>query len=384
MNQFFKILTCPKCNREYPINELQNLCICGAPLLAYIQVENKSDPLDMIIFDDESLWRYRKLLPINDENNRVTLGEGMTPLKLEVELGTVLGLDNLFLKDEGVNPTGSFKDRGMAVAISRASELGVTKVSLPSAGNAGVAAAAYADAAGMECSVFIPDDTPLSFSEGCQEYGASVSPVKGTITDAGRAMSETLDKSWFNLSTLKEPYRVEGKKTMGYELAEQLDWKLPDVILYPTGGGTGLIGMWKAFDEMEKLGWIGNERPKMVTVQSKGCAPIVKAFHEGKDFAEHWENAKTNALGLRVPSAAGDFLMLEALRKSEGTAIVVSEDEIIEGIRIVEKHTELSPAPEGGAAVIAVKKLVENQFLNGTESVLVFITGSKEKYSDLY
>ena len=324
------------------------------------------------------------MLPINDENERVTLGEGMTPLKREVELGTVLGLDKLILKDEGVNPTGSFKDRGMAVAITRAKELGVTKVSLPSAGNAGVAAAAYANAAGMECSVFIPDDTPSSFSKSCHEYGANVSMVKGTVADAEKAMTETLDDSWFNLSTLKEPYRVEGKKTMGYELAEQLDWKLPDAIIYPTGGGTGLIGMWKAFDEMEKLGWIGKERPKMVSVQSEGCAPIVKAFHEGKDFAEHWENAKTNALGLRVPSAVGDFLMLRALRESEGTAIAVSEEEIIAGIRLVEKHTGLSPAPEGGAAVIAVKKLVENQFLKETESVLVFITGSKEKYSELF
>ena len=384
MNRLFKTLTCPKCGREYPINELQNLCNCGAPLLAYIQVEAETNPLEMIITEDESLWRYRKLLPIKNENDRVTLGEGMTPLKREAELGSLLGLDNLYLKDEGVNPTGSFKDRGMTVALSRAKELGVTKVSLPSAGNAGVAAAAYADAAGMECWVFIPDDTPSSFSKSCLEYGANVTKVKGTITDAGLMMSETLDESWFNLSTLKEPYRVEGKKTMGYELAEQLDWKLPDVILYPTGGGTGLIGMWKAFDEMEKLGWIDGERPKMVSVQSEGCAPIVKAFHEGKDFAEPWDNAKTNALGLRVPSAVGDFLMLRALRESGGTAIAVSEDEIIEGIRLVEKHTKLSPAPEGGAAVIAAKKLVENRFLKGAESVLLFITGSKEKYSELY
>ena len=384
MNRLFKTLTCPKCGREYPINELQNLCNCGAPLLAYIQVEAETNPLEMIITEDESLWRYRKLLPIKNENDRVTLGEGMTPLKREAELGSLLGLDNLYLKDEGVNPTGSFKDRGMTVALSRAKELGVTKVSLPSAGNAGVAAAAYADAAGMECWVFIPDDTPSSFSKSCLEYGANVTMVKGTITDAGLMMSETLDESWFNLSTLKEPYRVEGKKTMGYELAEQLDWKLPDVILYPTGGGTGLIGMWKAFDEMEKLGWIDGERPKMVSVQSEGCAPIVKAFHDGKDFAEPWDNAKTNALGLRVPSAVGDFLMLRALRESGGTAIAVSEDEIIEGIRLVEKHTEINPAPEGGAAVIAARKLVENDFLEGTESVVVFITGSKEKYSELY
>ena len=384
MNRLFKTLTCPKCGREYPINELQNLCNCGAPLLAYIQVEAETNPLEMIITEDESLWRYRKLLPIKNENDRVTLGEGMTPLKREAELGSLLGLDNLYLKDEGVNPTGSFKDRGMTVALSRAKELGVTKVSLPSAGNAGVAAAAYADAAGMECWVFIPDDTPSSFSKSCLEFGANVTKVKGTITDAGLMMSETLDESWFNLSTLKEPYRVEGKKTMGYELAEQLDWKLPDVIIYPTGGGTGLIGMWKAFDEMEKLGWIDGERPKMVSVQSEGCAPIVKAFHDGKDFAEPWDNAKTNALGLRVPSAVGDFLMLRALRESGGTAIAVSEDEIIEGIRLVEKHTKLSPAPEGGAAVIAARKLVENDFLEGTESVVVFITGSKEKYSELY
>ncbi len=384
MNQLFKNLTCSKCDRQYLINEIQNLCICGAPLLAPIQVESQTNPNALIISEDDTIWRYRKMLPMNDEKNIITLGEGMTPLIHADELGKKLGLNNLILKDEGVNPTGSFKDRGMAVAITRAKELGVTKVSLPSAGNAGVAAAAYAKSAGMECSVYIPDDTPSSFSKGCYEYGANVSMVKGTITDAGRAMSEDLDDSWFNLSTLKEPYRVEGKKTMGYELAEQLDWKLPDVIVFPTGGGTGLIGTWKAFDEMEMLGWIGKERPKMVSVQSEGCAPIVKAFHDGKDSAEPWENAKTNALGLRVPSAIGDFLMLKALRESNGTATAVSEGDIVQGVHLIEKHTVLSPAPEAGAALIATKNLIKSGFLNGNENVLVLITGSKERYSELY
>lgn len=336
--------------------------------------------IEDIISEDDSLWRYRNFLPLEDNANIVTLGEGFTPLFHANELGSVLGMSELLLKDEGLNPTGSFKDRGMTMAITRAKELGISKVSLPSAGNARVSAAAYAKEAGMECKVYIPEDTPVSFAEAAQHLGAQVTMIKGTISDAGKAMKEELDESWFDLSTLKEPYRIEGKKTMGYELAEQMDWRLPDVILYPTGGGTGIIGMWKAFDELEQLGWINSFRPKMVSVQSEGCAPIVKAFKEGKEYAEKWENAETKAYGLRVPSAIGDFLILKVVRESDGIAVSVSEDQISEGVSYIKEHTEINPCPEGGAALIAVNKLKNNGFLRGNEKVLVFITGNGEKY----
>ena len=380
MNPLFQNLVCSKCGRDYPLNEPVNLCECGGPLLVPLQTDLRDGSIEDIIRDDESLWRYRNFLPLEDSENIVTLGEGVTPQFRVNELGNELGIGDLYLKDEGVNPTGSFKDRGMAVAITRAKELGISKVSLPSAGNAGVSAAAYANEAGMECKVYLPEDTPLSFAKATQNYGAQVTMIKGTIADAGKAIKEELDGNWFDLSTLKEPYRIEGKKTMGYELAEQMGWSLPDVIVYPTGGGTGLIGMWKAFGELEELGWIDSFRPKMVSVQSDGCAPIVKAFEGGKEYADYWENAETKAYGLRVPAAVGDFLILKAIRESNGIAVSVSEVEIRDGVSLIEKYTKLKPAPEGGAALIAVKKLNESGFLKGSEKVLVFITGNSEKY----
>ncbi len=345
-----------------------------------LQKNSTDGSIEDIISEDKSLWRYRNFLPLEESKNIVTLGEGNTPQFRVSELGNAVGIVDLYLKDEGVNPTGSFKDRGMSVAITRAKELGISKVALPSAGNAGVSAAAYAKEAWMECKVYIPEDTPSSFAEATENFGAELTMTKGTIADASKAMKKELDGDWFDLSTLKEPYRIEGKKTMGYELSEQMNWELPDVIVYPTGGGTGLIGMWKAFGEMEQLGWIDNFRPKMVSVQSEGCAPIVKAFEEGKEYAEHWENAETNAYGLRVPSAVGDFLILNAIRKSDGTAVSVSEDQSREGVTLIEEHTTLKPCPEGGAALIAVKKLRNTGFLEGNEKVLVFITGNGEKY----
>jgi len=380
LNPKFKNLICSKCSREYPINKSINLCDCGGPLLVPLQKYKPDGNIDDIISEDDSLWRYRSFLPLEDNANIVTLGEGDTPLFHADELGNAVGISELYLKDEGVNPTGSFKDRGMSVAITRAKELRISKVSLPSAGNAGVSAAAYAKEAGIECKVYIPEDTPSSFAEATEMFGAEITMIKGTIADAGKLMKQELDGSWFDLSTLKEPYRIEGKKTMGYELAEQMNWSLPDVIVYPTGGGTGLIGMWKAFEELEQLGWIDNFRPKMVSVQSDGCAPIVKAFKEGKEYAEPWKNAETKAYGLRVPSAVGDFLILNAIRESNGTAVSVSEDQIREGVSLIEEHTELKPCPEGGAALIAVNKLKNSGFLEGDEKVLVFITGNGEKY----
>ena len=383
MNKFYKFLTCPKCGRKYPINEPVNLCVCGGPLLAKLNVAGNPPLKESSIDDIDSMWRYGKLLPVENEKAKVTLGEGWTPLNAYQELGDELGIEDLYLKDESVNPTGSFKDRGMSMAITRAKELGITKVALPSAGNAGVSAAAYSHSAGIECAVFMPDDTPSSFTDSCIEYGAHVELIKGDISDAAAAMTEILRDGWFNLSTLKEPYRIEGKKTMGYELAEQMDWRLPDVVIYPTGGGTGMIGMWKAFQELESFGWIGNKKPKMVSVQSEGCAPIVRAFEDGKSDAEFWQNADTKALGLRVPSAVGDFLILGAIRESGGIAIAVSEQEIDEGVNLTRKHSGIDPAPEAGAAVSAVKNLLKNRFLTGSEKVVVFITGSGEKYGML-
>jgi len=383
LNKFYKILSCPKCGREYPVSKPVNLCICGSPLLAEMNVSGDPPLKESSIHDIDSMWRYGKLLPVENEASKVTLGEGWTPLIVSQELGDELGIENLYLKDESVNPTGSFKDRGMSMAITRAKELGISKVALPSAGNAGVSAAAYAHSAGIECAVFIPDDTPSSFTDSCKKYGAEVELLKGNISDSANAMREILRDGWFDLSTLKEPYRIEGKKTMGYELAEQMDWHLPDVVIYPTGGGTGMIGMWKAFQEMESLGWIGAQKPRMVSVQSEGCAPIVRAFEEGKTDAGFWQNADTKALGLRVPSAVGDFLILNAVRESGGTAIAVSEEEIDEGVNLTKKHSGIDPAPEAGAAVIAVKKLLKNRYLTGSEKVAVFITGSGEKYGML-
>ena len=280
------------------------------------------------------LWRYREVLPVENDDNIVSLGEGFTPLLRAERLGNRLGVDRLYIKDESQNPTQSFKARGMSAAVSMAKELGAKKLAAPSAGNAAGALAAYAARAGLECFIFMPRDTPRANVVECEQTGAHVTLMDGLITDCGAEVARRKDdEGWFDVSTLKEPYRVEGKKTLGYELAEQLDWNLPDVIVYPTGGGTGLIGMWKAFDEMEQMGWIGSKRPRMVTVQAGGCAPIVRAFEEGKRFAEEFANANTLASGLRVPRAIGDFMILDALRESGGTAVAVTDEELTGGDR---------------------------------------------------
>lgn len=383
MFSYFDHLECSACLTTYASTALMNLCTCGAPLLARYRLEEAATALDRDQLEGQTLWRYHAMLPVQSPAGVVTLGEGMTPLLRAERLGKRLGLNHLYIKDESLNPTGSFKARGLALAIARAAELGVTRVAIPSAGNAGGATAAYAARAGLESYVFMPRDVPRAFIVECQINGAHVELVDGLITDAGRRVAAGRDEyGWFDLSTLKEPYRVEGKKTMGYELAEQFDWELPQVIIYPTGGGTGLIGMWKSFDEMEALGWIDSHRPRMVSVQAAGCAPIVRAFESGATHAEPWQNAATMAAGLRVPSAVGDALMLRALRDSEGTAVAVSEAEILWGVKEIGQSEGLFVCPEGGAALAGIRRLVEQGWIDREERVVLFNTGSGLKYLD--
>jgi threonine synthase len=327
------------------------------------------------------LWRYHELLPVRDSSQVLSLGEGFTPLIHSCRLGPDLGMKSLFIKDESLNPTGSFKARGLCVAISRAQELGVREVVIPSAGNAGSAAAAYAARAGMSAHVFMPADVPEPFLLECRAYGADVHLVEGLITECGRKAEEEARRfGWFPLSTLREPYRIEGKKTMGFEIAEQLGWQLPDVILYPTGGGTGLIGLWKSFEELKGLGWGEGLRPRMVAVQAAGCAPIVRAFEAGEKSARPWENARTIAAGLRVPSAFGDSLMLHALRDSHGTAAAVGDEELLHGQKELAQKEGVFACPEGGATVAALKHLLRSGWISSQERVVLFNTGTGLKY----
>jgi threonine synthase len=385
---FLSHLECGLCGERLEADRLWNLCPkCQKPLLARYDLEAARAAVDRssISRREPSLWRYHELLPVRDLKFELCLGEGFTPLFHAQRLGGEIGFENLSIKDEGLNPTGSFKARGLSVAVSRAWELGVRAVSIPTAGNAGCAMSAYAALAGIEAHVFMPADVPKPFINECRVLGAQVTLVNGLITDCGKAAREGVEKHGrFDVSTLKEPYRLEGKKTMGYELAEQMGWTLPDVIVYPTGGGTGLVGMWKAFDEMEGLGWIGPRRPRMVTVQSDGCAPIVKAFHEGKEFAEPWPNARTIADGLRVPAAVGDFLILRALRESGGTAVAVSDGEILKGTYLMGKTQGIWPAPEGGATLAASIELRKQGWIGAGETVVLFNTGNGAKYSHVW
>jgi threonine synthase len=382
-------LECALCGLRHEANVLQNLCReCGKPLLVRYDLGKAAETLtkESLKTREASLWRYREVLPLVDEANLVSLGEGWTPLFKTDRLADLLPLKlDLYIKDEGQNPTQSFKARGMTAAISMANELGVKKVAVPSAGNAASAMAAYAAKAGMEAFIFMPADTPRANIVECQQTGANVTLVDGLITDCGKIVAERKDaEGWFDVSTLKEPYRVEGKKTMGYELAEQLDWTLPDVILYPTGGGTGLIGMWKAFDEMETMGWIDSKRPRMVSVQSTTCAPIVRAFEKGERFADEFENAATVAAGLRVPKAIGDFLILDAVRASGGTAISVTDAELVAAVGEIGAVTGIFTAPEGAACLPALRKLIADGSVNEGETVVIFNTGSGIKYIEAF
>jgi threonine synthase len=331
---------------------------------------------------EKSLWRYRELLPLPVNVEPVSLGEGGTPLLCAVKFAGDL---DLWIKDESLNPTQSFKARGMSVAVSMAKHLGATKLAVPSAGNAGGALAAYGARAGLEAHIFMPRDTPRANIIECRELGAHVTLVDGLITDCGAEIARRKTaEGWFDISTLKEPYRIEGKKTLGYELAEQLNWKLPDAILYPTGGGTGLIGMWKAFDEMEALGWIDNKRPRMFSVQAAGCAPIVRAFAAGESIATEFPDAHTCASGLRVPKAIGDFLMLKILRQSNGGAVGVDDEEMIRVAREVGSSEGLFVAPEGAACFAALNSLRASGKIDSGERVVIFNTGSGIKYLDCY
>jgi len=380
-------LECSLCSRKFEPGKVYNLCDCGGPLLVRYDLEKlrRSWSRDQIASGPNSMWRYRPVLPPTRETSIISLGEGMTPLIRTRRLGRRIGADQLWLKDEGLNPTGSFKARGLSCAVSMAVELGIRKLAIPSAGNAASALAAYAAAASLEAHIFMPRDVPQANFVECKAYGAQVTLVDGLISDCAKLVAAgAAREGWFDVTTLKEPYRIEGKKTMGYELAEQMSWQLPDAIFYPTGGGVGLIGMWKAFGEMEALGWIGAKRPKMIAVQVEGCQPVVRAFQQGTARSEFWENASTVASGLRVPKPLGDFLILNAVRESGGTALAVSDAELLDaGIRLACEEG-LFIAPEGAACVSALEKLLADGTLKRDEKIVIYNTGSGLKYLEAY
>ena len=383
MPNFLTHLECSRTGERYDPFELHSLSSVGAPLLARYDLERAAAVLKPRDLSDRrpDMWRYLELLPVRGAEEIVSLGEGFTPLHHVERLGEWAGFRRLYVKDESLNPTGSFKARGLSAAVTAARARGAGKLSIPSAGNAAGALAAYAAVAGLEAYVFMPCDTPSAFVTECRSCGAQVELVDGLISDCGKIVAARKEEEgWFDISTLKEPYRIEGKKTMGYELAEQFGWELPDVVVYPTGGGTGLIGMWKAFDEMEQMGWIGSRRPRMITVQAAGCAPIVRAFEQGDESAQMWENARTVASGLRVPSAVGDFLMLRALRQSGGCAVAVTDEELIDASHQLARCTGIFPAPEGGATLASLLKLKERSLVDADERVVLFNTGTGYKY----
>ena len=384
----FTHLACTLCGKVHDHQVPQNVSsCCSKPLFAHydLAAAAKTMTKESLRSRVKSLWRYREVLPVTDDANIVSLGEGFTPLLPAPRLGAKHAMKNLFIKDEAQNPTGSFKARGMTAAVSMAKQYGLKKLAVPSAGNAAGALAAYAARAGMEAHIFMPKDTPRANIIECEQMGAHVTLINGLITDCGAEVAKRKTaEGWFDVSTLKEPYRAEGKKTLGYELAEQLNWTLPDAILYPTGGGTGLIGMWKAFDEMQAMGWIGAARPRMFTVQAAGCAPIVRAFERGEKFAAEFPNAHTRASGLRVPKAVGDFVMLDILRKSGGGAVTVEDDAMIRLTREVGAAEGMFVAPEGAACFAALKDLVAAGKISRDERVVIFNTGAGVKYLECY
>jgi len=382
---FLAHLECGRCGEICDAEQLLNLCPrCHSPLLARYDLAAAGRTLRRYAMAGRpaNLWRYAEILPVRVPSFRLTLGEGWTPLLPSQRVGPALGLHHLLIKEEGLNPTGSFKARGMAVAVARACELGAPAFVLPSAGNAGGALAAYASRAGRPAHIILPADTPAPFFQECTALGAQVTAIPGHIGDAGRmAREEAAENNVFLLSTLQEPYRVEGKKTMALELVEQLGG-VPDVIVYPAGGGTGIVGMWKGFAEMEALGWIGPERPRMVVVQAAGCAPLVRAFHQGSEQAQPWEDPATVALGLRVPSAIADFLILRAVRESQGTAVAVSEEAIRAAWERLGRQEGILACPEGGAALAGLESLVHQGWVQPDETVVLFNTGSGYKYME--
>jgi len=384
---FISSLKCSGCGRDYSYTELHTFCpFCQSPLLSEYDLEKVRQHIDRneISHRNKGMWRWAEVLPVLQPENRITLGEGDTPLLPLSQTGKKLGLENLYVKDESSNPTGSFKARGLAAAISKAKELGVEKVIIPTAGNAGGAMAAYAARAGLRAHIFMPKDTPFANIEESRMMGAEVILVDGLISDAaGMAGEKARAEGWFDVSTFKEPYRVEGKKVMGYELAEAFSWKLPDVIVYPTGGGTGLVGMWKAFDELEKLGWLEDtKRPRMVSVQADGCAPVVRAFESGASFCNFWVHAHTLASGLRVPKSFADHLILQDIYESKGTAVAVSDSAILDSQKELAQMEGIFAAPEGAATLAALQKLIDTNWIDPEENIVLFNTGSGLKYLD--
>jgi threonine synthase len=370
----------------YDAHVVQHLCVCGAPLLARYDLDAARPwTRESLAAREPNMWRYRELMPLFDGEQPITLGEGWTPLIHAKRLGAELGMERVFIKDESLNPTNSFKARGLSAAVTRAAHLGAQTLSVPSAGNAANAMAAYAAAAGIPAQVFMPKDVKVPFIRESELYGATVTLVDGLITDAGRIAAEKgRPLGWYDVSTLKEPYRIEGKKTMAYELGEQMQWTYPDWIIYPTGGGTGMVGMWKAFEELEHIGWMARgRRPRMVSVQAEHCAPIVKAFENGAERSELWQGARTLADGLRVPKAVGDFLVLRAVRESGGTALAVSDASMVAGMRELGRLEGVSAAPEGGAALEALKVLRRDGRVKPADTVVVFNTGGALKYLDV-
>jgi threonine synthase len=380
-------VVCSNCGKAYDADSLLTTCTeCGKVLMAEYDLGKAASTMTRAALASRpwNLWRYAEIMPVRNPEARLTLGEGGTPVLAVGRYGAQIGLPGLLMKDEGRNPTGSFKARGLGAAVSRALELGVRTIALPSAGNAAAAASAYAARGGLGAVVFMPKDAPDIFKAECRALGARVYLVDGLINDAGKIVKEQgASRGWFDVSTLKEPYRAEGKKTMGIELAEQLGWDVPDAIIYPTGGGTGIVGMWKAFRELEEMGLIGSKRPKMIVVQSEGCAPIVRAFDQNVRHADLWQGAQTVAPGIRVPVAIGDYLILDAVRESGGTAIAVSDDELLAGMRDVAASEGMFVSPEVGAAFAAARKLRESNVLSESERVVVFATGSGLMHTDL-
>ena len=380
-------LECTYCSAVYDADKLVRTCPeDGKVLFARYDLEAaaRALPRERLASRPSTMWRYEEVMPVRDPANIVSLGEGFTPLLRAERLARETGIEHLLIKDEGGNPTGSFKARGLSAAVSRAAELGVSRFTMPSAGNAAGALSAYAAAGGMEAHVFMPADAPVANRVECEAYGARLTLVDGFITDAGKMSAEAAARlDLFDVSTLREPYRAEGKKTMGYEIAEQLGWDMPDVIVYPTGGGTGIVGIWKAFAEMQAMGWLDCKPPRMICVQADGCAPIVNAFHEGERFASPIPDPSTMAAGLRVPAAIGDYVVLEAVRESGGTAVTVSDDEMVAGVHKLARMAGIYAAPEGGATLAALEKLLASGAVGRDERVLLLNTGAALKYIDV-
>ena len=387
MKSYLSHIECTYCAKVLSADEPHRTCPeCGKVLYPRYDLPAAKAAFDRGALPDRAsnMWRYFEMMPVRDPANIVTLGEGYTPIFPAEQLGRQMGCEALYIKDEGLNPTASFKARGLSAAVSKAKELGISALTMPSAGNAAGSMAAYAAKAGCEAHVFMPQDAPQANRLEVAVMGAKLTLIDGLITDAGRLSQQAAqDHGLFDVSTLREPYRVEGKKTMGYEIAEQMNWSLPDAIIYPTGGGTGIVGMWKAFQEMEELGWIDENRPRMFCVQAEGCAPIVRAFRDGAEFAEPWEDADTIAAGIRVPAAIGDYLILAALRDSGGGAVTVSDAEIMECVRQVASLEGMFICPEGGAIVAALGHLLEDEVLSPEDSILLLNTGSGLKYLEL-